>query len=190
LFCNFSGRKKSSFPRKFIYTGRFHKRKGVDLLIRAFLEISEGQDHDWELILIGNGPEKEKLVNLSSGCKSIHFYDFMDHVTLAGYMKDAGVFVLPSRFEAWAVVIHEFVAAGFPIICSDECGAATEFLKHGINGFEFKTGDKASLKQMMLKVMALEDGKLWRMGEKSYEFSKHIAPKIYAVNMMNILLKK
>ena len=42
-------------------------------------------------------------------------------------VKNAGCFVLPSLKDNWGVVVHEFAAAGLPLIISDGVGAKLLF---------------------------------------------------------------
>ena len=49
---------------------------------------------------------------------------FMQPAQLPQAFRDHGVFVLPSRYEPWGVVIAEAAASGLAVICSDACGAA------------------------------------------------------------------
>lgn len=179
--------KKAKFPHRLVYVGRFHERKGIDTLITSFKEISEEISHDWELVLIGSGPQQNKLELALVGITNVRIMDFMSHSQLANSLQDFGVYVIASTYEAWAVSIHEFAAAGFPLICSDECGATDEFLKSDINGFKFRSGEKESLKQAIYRIIGSSDDDLFTMGERSNQFSKHITSETYASSLMSVL---
>ena len=60
-YCQFKAVKQSDFPRNFCFVGRFVKRKGLDVLVKAFSESIKEINHDWTLTLIGQG---ELLPNL------------------------------------------------------------------------------------------------------------------------------
>jgi len=42
-------------------------------------------------------------------------------------LENSGCFILPSRYEPWALVIHEAACAGLPIICTNVCGTVDHF---------------------------------------------------------------
>jgi glycosyltransferase involved in cell wall biosynthesis len=133
------------------------------------------------LWIIGNGslrdgiPDDDRIVMM----------DFMQPNELAIFAKGGGVLVLPSRHEAWGVVLHEFAAAGFPIICSDSCGAADEFVRHGYNGFIFKTGDTDELCRSMVAMTSLTLEQRRSMGANSHDLSRHINPEISARSLLS-----
>ena len=96
---------------------------------------------------------------------------------------------MPSRREPWGVVIHEFAAAGLPLICSDACGAAQTFLIHGLNGFRFESGNVDSLANQMLKIVGSADEVLYKMSEQSHELAQRITPTTSATNLISIIMK-
>lgn len=57
---------------------------------------------------------------------------------MTNLMKQCGVFILPSRIEPWGVVVHEFSAAGFPLLLSDQVGSAESFWKMARMDFYLK----------------------------------------------------
>ena len=105
-------------------------------------------------------------------------------------IKNLGVFCLPSRFEAWGVVLHEFAAAGLPLISSDKCGAAELFVEHNKNGYIFKSNSVASLKEQLIKVILKTDEELIRMGDISNNLGNKITPKTFADSLFTIIDEK
>ena len=103
------------------------------------------------------------------------------------YAQQTGVFVLPSLFEPWGVVLHEFAAMGFPLLASDRVGATEFFLKENKNGFTFKADDVNSLKEKLKQMMQLPTEQLNLMGDCSYQLAQNHTPKIWADNLMNLI---
>ena len=64
---------------------------------------------------------------------------------LVRVIKNVGFFVLPSNFEPWGVVVHEFCAAGLPMLLSETVGSSSSFLINGHNGFLFKPNNHYDL---------------------------------------------
>lgn len=173
--------KEKNFPHRFIFSGRYYDFKGVQELWEAFTEQKKEYPNDWELWCMGTGT----VIPLQH--PSIKHFGFIQPSDLGKYMKDAGVFVMPSRFEPWGVALHEFTAAGFPVICSDQVGAAEAFLQEGKNGLSFPAGDKWSLKNAMRKMMTLSDKELGAMGVVSSELAKKITPSAWAQTVFKMM---
>ena len=118
---------------RFLYIGRLLPRKGVDLLIEAFNRIA---DDRCTLTIVGDGPEAEAL-------KAAQTPEAAARTTWAGKLAndealrryaDADVFVLPSRYEPWGLVVNEAMAAGLPVIADRRCGAAMDLIDDGVTG--------------------------------------------------------
>ncbi|MDQ3192093.1 MAG: glycosyltransferase, partial [Bacteroidota bacterium] len=120
----------------------------------------------------------------------IKHFGFIQPSEMQKYIAETGVFILPSHFEPWGVVVHEFAAAGFPLILSKEVGASEQFLKNDQNGFIFNGGNIVELKAAMQKVMNKKDTELIDMGQKSVELAKSITPEKWAKTLSSVLSPK
>lgn len=178
---HFHAQAGGDFPRRLLYVGRYVEIKGVQELCEAFAEV-QGDFPGWELQLYGAGPLRERL----PAHPAIAYAGFVQPDQLPALAAQGGCFVLPSRTEPWGVVLHEFAAAGFPLLASDACGAASAFLRPGYNGFRFRAGDKASLRASLRSLMALPGGQLWEMGRRSRQLSYQLSPGIWAANLMQL----
>ncbi len=173
------------FPKSFIYFGRLVDYKFVDGLVDAFRRIDDSIKNDWKLIIVGNGPDKEKLAPFATS--NIIFHDFMQPEELAEMVAQEGVYCLPSHNEHWGVALHEAACAGLPIIASDTVMAATEFLIHRYNGFRFSSQNAESLKYAIERIMTLDDRQLYEMGKKSRLLSNRITHEMWAANLLSVL---
>jgi glycosyltransferase involved in cell wall biosynthesis len=169
------------YPKRFLFVGRFNKLKGLELLVEAWNSIFEKKG--WILTLVGNGPDKNKL----QGYEGIEVIDFMDQEKLINLAQESGCFILPSIYEPWALVIHEFAAAGLPIICSDACGASVSFVVKGFNGFIFKSRSVIDLRQKLISIISCDDKELIRMSYNSKKLAKSITPEISAASFLSVL---
>lgn len=178
-------RAKPKINKKILFVGRFNKVKGIDLLINSFISIitEYKRFEDWELILIGNGPEKESYLTSTN----IKILDFMPQDEVLHVTQDVDFFCLASRMEPWGVVIHEMAAAGLPLLLSDVAGAGTEYLIDGYNGFQFKNHNEPDLKENLLKLMSCSVEELKIMGERSYKMSLNNSPEIWAYKVNRLL---
>lgn len=177
--------KSNAFPKRFIYVGRYVPNKGLDVLWQAFKELQVEEPNEWELWCLGTGPLQQEAIRHPK----IKHFGFVQPEQLTKFIKDAGVFVLPSYFEPWGVVVHEFAAAGFPLVCSDKVGAATAYLQDNVNGYTFKASDVNSLKSAFKKIVANSDQALLEMGKRSAELALHNSPSIWAEKLMNLAIE-
>ncbi|TAJ08647.1 glycosyltransferase [Marinilabiliaceae bacterium JC017] len=172
----------SNIPPRFIYIGRYIPQKGLDLLFKAFIEIHEEHTSDWELWCLGTG----ELFDERPNHPKIKHHGFVQPADMNKYLKESGVFVLPSRFEPWGVVVHEMAVAGFPMICSSAIGGTTQFLKDDENGFLFENENKEELKQALWKIMNLNQNRLKQMSIKSHQLGMQHTPEKWADIVISI----
>ena len=172
--------KNKTHSKRLIFAGRYAPEKGILELLQAFknLEIA-----DWELHCIGTGPLRDQMPEV----KGVKHYGFVQPSDLPSIMKEGGVFILPSKFEPWGVVVHEFAAAGFPMVLSDQVGSAEVFLEEGVNGYTFSWQKESDLENTLHKIMSLPEDQLIEMGKRSHEFAQRITPELWANTLMEII---
>lgn len=128
--------------RVFLFVGRLVKLKNVDTLIRAF---SRYENKDSLLVIVGDGPEHQYLMDLSSGLDcNIVFTGFLEGPELNVWYNIAQVFVLPSYQEAFGAVTNEALIAGCSCLVSDKAGSQC-LIKDGVNGYVFDSRDEDDL---------------------------------------------
>jgi glycosyltransferase involved in cell wall biosynthesis len=105
-------------------------------------------------------------------------------------MEQCSVFVMPSRVEPWGVVLHEFAAAGFPVICSDAVGASEVFIKEGENGYIYEAGNIEALKMCLNQITSQPVNRLQEMGQNSVKLAMEITPDKWAKTVMALVSEK
>lgn len=174
-------KKINHYPHRFLFVGRFEPIKGLDVLVQAWQELG-AQKGNWELHLIGNGTLKTAFESTAG----VVIKDFMQPNRLMQEVGSAGCFILPSRGEPWGVVVHEFAAAGLPLVVSDIVGAASTFLISGLNGYSFKANDPQSLATRMRQMISMTDQELHAMAVSSHVLSQRITQVTSAANLLAI----
>ena len=122
--------------------GRLVSYKGFEFLIRA-MSLVDGQ-----LVLIGDGPLRERLGRIARECGVADRVSFLARVEdVSPYLHAADVFVLPSvaRSEAFGLVQLEAMAAGRPVVNTELPSGVPYVSPHGITGITAKPRDAASL---------------------------------------------
>ena len=175
--------KTKNYPHCFLYIGRFSPEKGTTELYTAFNNIQKNRPSDWKLIFVGDGPLKDQI----QPNEHIEVWPFIPPENLHEVVKQGGCYVLPSNRDAWAVALHEFTAAGLPVIATKEAGATTVFVKYGYNGYLFDPKQQGSIEEALLKIIQLNDCELLEMGMRSNSLSSCIKPEYWAATLMSVL---
>ena len=114
--------------------GRFESEKGYDLLIQAVHKIQVDL-HGWEVHIYGEGSEVNQLKMLISQFELSDIVKlFPPTKKLHEIMQEAALFVLPSRFEGFGMVIIEAMASGLPVLAFDCPVGPRNIIQDGING--------------------------------------------------------
>jgi len=134
-----------------LFVGRLHKTKGIEYLISAIDGINE------KLFLIGDGPEKNKLLQLSKNM-NVEFLGELTQEEVLKYMNKTKFLILPSLHEALPNVILEAMSVGLPVI-STKVGGIPDILEHGKSGFLVGPGDIENLRKYI--IVLLKNEELW-----------------------------
>lgn len=115
----------------FISIARLTHQKNIHLLLQSYKKAKD-LGCTWPLVIIGDGEDKENLIQLSNDL------DISDHVFFLGYqtnphpyLANAGAFVMSSREEGFPVSLLEAMALGCPIISLACPTGPADILKNG-----------------------------------------------------------
>ena len=180
IYENQHSEKEDNFPKRFLYVGRYYDFKGITDLWEAFIQLQDEQPNEWELHCLGTG-NIEPILH-----PKIKHYGFVQPKDLEPILEKCGVFVLPSRFEPWGVVVQEYAAAGFPLLVSNAVGAKESFLKEGQNGFSFMRGNALELKKELKKVINISSKELNLMAKSSHDLAQKINPEKWVNTVLGI----
>jgi rhamnosyl/mannosyltransferase len=133
----FRGRDK--FKGKLLAVGRLVPYKGFEFLVRAINKTK------YELHIIGNGPEYEKLKKISAS--NIILHKNINDREKRELFNQCDVLVISSinRAEAYGITIVEAFEAGLPVIASNLDSGVTFLVQHEKTGLVFDTKDEEKL---------------------------------------------
>jgi glycosyltransferase involved in cell wall biosynthesis len=171
-------------PKKFVYVGRLLDIKGTPTLLSAIEIVNQTRHNDWQFSIIGSGVYEEEVKSFSIKYANVEYKPFLQPEDLARETASGGVFILPSNYDAWGVVVHEFAMLGYPLILSSMVGSRHYFVTPGYNGFIFESQNAESLAAAMLKVMKLDDHLLKKMSERSHLIGKTITTDAWAARFV------
>ena len=172
--------KEIAAPHRFLFVGRFVSEKGFSTLCEAFAEWKQETSSDWELWCVGKGD----IAPLSH--PAIRYFDFLQPSEMDEVIAGTSVFVLPSRFEPWGVVVHEFAAAGYPVLCTTKVGATELFLQDGKNGYVMEAATRQQLKEKLDKFSSLSQEEWIAMSGHSAKLASALTPEIWAARFMKL----
>ena len=155
-----------------LFVGKLFGRKRPEDLLNAYskLSVDRRREPDPYLLFVGDGESRPSLEARATalGWSSIKFLGFKNQTELPAFFDLCDVFVMPSNFEPWGLVINEVMNAARPIIASDRVGACRDLVKHGVNGFIYPAEDVGQLSKSLAQV--LENAELRnRMGQASLD---------------------
>ena len=151
---------------------RLTKEKNLYFLIDGIKYIREKTKKDVRCIIIGDGPEKQKLQQV------IDDYNLQDTILLIGkvepreiafYYRASDIFVFASRSETQGMVLLEAMAGMCPVVAVRSSGT-DDMIIDGENGYK----TKANIKEWGEKVIELVEDEDLRVktGKNAYDFSK------------------
>jgi glycosyltransferase involved in cell wall biosynthesis len=167
-------------PRCFVFVGRLVPNKCVDNLAQAYSIYRKDCSNPWPLICCGSGPLRSRL----EGEEGIRMDGFVQPGKVPEVLASAGCLILPSRFEPWALVVHEAAAAGRLILASENVGAVTHLVQPGYNGFIFNSKSVVGLTTLMSRVSGMADAQLDQMSRASHSLSKQFSPKQWSDTLL------
>ncbi len=128
-----------------IAIGRLHPQKGFDLLMKAFHQI-QAKYPDWQITILGEGPMRSELEDLRSQLQltdCVHLPGAVQNVQ--DYLRQADLFVMPSRFEGFPMALCEAMACGLPVLAADCLSGPRDIIEDGVNGVLVATEDVDAL---------------------------------------------
>lgn len=128
-----------------ITVGQFIPRKGFDILLKAVLGL------DVLTYIIGGTPSQEYL---QLADENVRFLPFMRKEEIFQWFMAADLFVLPTRYDIWGLVVGEAMACGLPVITTNKCLAGLEMVQDGANGYLVEIENIEQLKEKIVKVMS------------------------------------
>jgi glycosyltransferase involved in cell wall biosynthesis len=150
-FCDGAGRHPhdTSAPFTVVMTGRMVAHKDFSTVIAAAAELDGEQPGGWRFLLLGDGPDRPRLVALAGDLVPRGVVEFVDPgLEVLPLVREADVGVLMSNeaqhTEGCSNAIMEYMACRLPVVCSAG-GGNPELVLHGETGFLVPGGDRDAL---------------------------------------------
>lgn len=134
-----------------ISIGRLITRKGYEVLMSAFKQIPDAQ-----LIIIGDGPLKEKLKTMIENfglSGRVHLLGFVPEEEKQALLRCSDLYVSAAQHEGFGIVFLEAMDAGLAIVAAND-GGQKDFLEHGKNAILVPPYDSKKLAHAVQALMA------------------------------------
>ena len=132
----------------FLFVGRLVEEKNLKLLINVFNHLPE-----FQLTIIGFGEQEEELKAIAK--ENVSFLGAVENKRLNAYYQQADVFVLPSIYEPWGLVIEEALNNGIPVIVSDKVGCREDLVSDR-TGLVFDSSSEKALYDAVIKMTDID----------------------------------
>ena len=132
-----------------------HEMKGQDLLLLALRQLMDSDSlFRFSVDFIGSGKSEIYLRNMTTNLGLDGFVSFLGdkpRTWIFGHLHTYDILVQPSRYEAFGLAMIEGIAAGLPVIASNEPGP-TDILSDKPTGYLFNSGDAKDLAFVIQKL--------------------------------------
>jgi len=166
---------------RFLFIGQTIDRKGLTFLLQACSLLETQGYHDYTLIVIGDGEQRQELENWTRNHKlenRVRFEGWVKYGNLGQYFDNIDVFIFPTLEDIWGMVVLEAMLFGKPIMCSKYAGVS-EMICPSENGYIFDPYNCQEIADLMRDFID-NPALISSMGLKSEEMIKNYTPEAAA----------
>lgn len=171
------------------FTGRFSPEKRLPLLVRAFAQVAEDFP-DWQLRLVGVGPELDAIKSLVSGAALQPRVELPGFAAspeeLTSHYAQSHIYCLPSRFEGCPLALREAMAHNLPVVGFASCPGTNEIILPERNGL-LATADTPHALATALRRLMADGGLRGRLAANGKEDVKKYSPDSVHAAWENLL---
>lgn len=163
--------------------GVLHPRKNIDVVLDA-IGILDNSEKVW-LALVGSGPMATQLEEKSRRIlgNRVIMPGFVNQSSLPEYYKLADIFVFPSLYDCWGIVLNEAMNFGLAPICSRQVSAQADLIHDGNTGYSFDPNDATELSILIGKLLCRDTRA--SIGRNARELAKTFTPQLSANGIAN-----
>ena len=167
-----------------LFVGRLAEEKNVVFLLDLMKDLLK-KNMSFRLLIIGDGPDKEKYEKLAVKYRINHRVTFLGKIPweqIPTYYQLADVFITASLSETQGLTVVEAMAGGVTPICIDD-EAFKSVVVDGLNGRIFKNRKEARL---IIEDLYEHPDKLKRLDEQARVQAEHCSSKHYAEMILDV----
>jgi len=172
----------NSRPLKVLYAGTVTQRKGIKYALEAMLMLSS-KDLEFYIIggIQGSGDAFRKY-------KNYIYHEPVSQSELFKFYKDFDVFLLPSVFEGFGLVIVEAMAAGLPVITTAHT-MGPEVIENDKNGYIVPVGDSNAIAGALTRLKNKSSDEFYHMQNKARNSAMRFTWNAYQARLLDLVKK-
>ena len=170
--------------------GRLSKEKGLDDLLRIFKKLVL-KNPELKLNIIGDGPEKDNLLELAKELKlgdKVIFHGFQNKDYINDILNDSSLYLMTSHTESFGLVLIEAMSHGVPCISYTSAQGANEIIENEVDGYLINDRNEDEYVNKALELLN-NDSLRKKMGKRAREKSKEYSPLV-TLEKWNKLINK
>jgi glycosyltransferase involved in cell wall biosynthesis len=136
---------KKTDPIRVLYVGSLTQRKGISYLFEAIRQLGSAAT----LTVVGRKVGSSEA--LDKACNAHRWIESLPHTEILAQMRQHDVFVFPSLFEGFGLVIGEALSQGMPVITTPNTGGP-DILRDGTDGFIVPIRDAEAIAARLLQL--------------------------------------
>ncbi len=130
-------------PHRLLHIGNLTEGKRLDRMLVAMARLRD-REPNVVLTLVGDGPCRSALEQQARElgmADRVRFEGFRQQSELPAFLANTDLFVFPSEYDVWGLVLVEAMAAGLPCLSSKEAGATADLVRDGETGYAVDFSD-------------------------------------------------
>lgn len=163
--------------QRILFVGQCEPYKGVDILLNAIGLLGQGEKHPYIVDIVGDTTTNTvyyrqllEIVERDGLQERVNFHGHVsDKSQLQEFYESADVFVLPSRYEGFGIVLLEAMSFGLPIVATT-AGAIPELVGDGLHGLLVPPDDPQALAEAIARLLRAPDLRA-EFGRNGYIFA-------------------
>lgn len=137
-------KKDRRYKKQVIFAGRLSNEKGINSLIKIGKKLSS----DIDLIVLGSGPEKNKIQELEKIQKNVHYFGYLNKIQTISLIRGSDALIQPSLKEGISSTILESMACETPVITTN-VGGNLEIIEDHKTGFLVKPNTTSKILELI-----------------------------------------
>lgn len=178
-----------------IYTGNIGRVNNSELLYKTAVKLSEIGRNDINIVLIGDGQQKDELILKSKNLTNFHVLELMPKIELVNYIKNAFVSLIPLDNTPMLATsspnkLFESMAASVPVIQTTD-GWIKDLLSNTKTGYTVSPTNENEMVNTLI-YLADNSSEVHQMGKRAFSyavenFDKNMLSKKMLDNILNII---
>jgi len=150
---NFPKKAIKKFEKQIIFAGRLSKEKGIDVL----LDTAKRLPPEYNLLILGIGPEEEKVRNIANSKTNIHYLGYQSKQNTISLIRGSDLLIQPSIMEGISSTLLEAMGCGTCILASN-VGGNVEIIENDKTGVLIEPNNAEKLLEKISDLL-IEDKK-------------------------------